>query len=209
MCSFLSRWHLRGCRAFSYWCFANSATFPFSEEYKPKALALGWEATGWVKRAKTSGKECLLSKRLCDQWLLCCISTLMSNIKYLHNVTTPTVWCLWWLQEKRSQRESVEMRLRACFCVCDSESVCDPVCVVVSMAPGSFCSLLWLGHSRTRSSSVSDLSSSAQTHTHKSGSSLFDLMQTEHTDTQQLSVLPSALPRKTEHNPWELQHQRC
>ncbi len=104
---------------------------------------------------------------------MCCISTLMSNIKYLHNVTTPAVWSLWWLQEKRSQRESVEMRLRACFCVCDSERVCvcvcvcvcDPVCVVVSMAPGLFCSLLWVGHSRTRSSSVSDLSSSAQTHT--------------------------------------------
>ncbi len=51
------------------------------------------------------------------------------------------------------------------FCVSDSECVCDPACVVVSMAPGSFCSLLCVGHSRAHGSSVSDLSSSAQTHT--------------------------------------------
>lgn len=121
---FPSRWHLKGCRGFSYWCFPNSATFPSSEEYKPKAHALGWEATGWVKWAKTSGKEHLISKRLFDQWLLFYINALMSNIKPLHNVTTPAAWRLWWLQETRSQRESVEMRLRACFCVCDSERVC-------------------------------------------------------------------------------------
>lgn len=109
----------------------------------------------------------------------------------------PAMRCLWWLQEKQSQRETVEIKLRVCFCVCGSECV-TLLCVVVSMASGSFCSLPWVGHSRTRSSSVSDMSCSA--HTHTSGSSLLDQIQTEHTHTAALSS-PQGITQKERARP--------
>lgn len=81
-------------------------------------------------------------------------------------------------------------------CVC----VCDPVCVVVSMAPGSFCSLLWVGHSRTRSSSVSDLSSSAQTHTRIRFISVWSNAEWTHTHTAALSS-PQCVTQKDRARP--------
>lgn len=97
--------------------------------------------------------------------MLCYSNTLMSNIKHLHNVATPSCVMSLMITGKAKSKKGHGNWAASMF-LCMWQCVCVwPCCVLLSawlQAP--FCSLLWVGHSRTRSSSVSDLSCSAQTH---------------------------------------------